>query len=502
MSKLKAKLERTEDEAYNLFCSLKTGQDVSDLLEIPYGQLLYLLYKQPDLRKYTSFPIPKKSGGLRTIQKPCKGLNIIQRKLNPFFVKAYKIKASVHGFVKGKSIVTNAKQHKRHRFILNLDLEDFYGTINFGRVRGLLISRPFNLGSKAASVIAQALCFQNKLPQGACTSPAVSNLIAADLDKKLIELAKRYHCTYSRYADDITISYNKSDFPRSLAYYDESNPITGKTIVGKLIEDTIDRAGFKVNHEKVRLQIPCIRQEVTGLTVNEFPNVKRSFVRQIRSMTHAWAKHGLKDAENEFINKYSKKVIDIPVDKRDGSYFRNVLYGKLAFLKMVRGDEDSILSKLSSRLAQLDSDPPKYVQEIMKKSERYDVFIGHASEDKKEVAKPIYEACENLGVKAFLDEQYIKWGDSLTEKINAALGKSRFFLAVLSVYSINKAWSKREFNSALAREIRGEQKVLPLIVGDKNTVLREIPLIADKLFLEWKGDAQNIAKQIREMKKR
>lgn len=239
MSKLKAKLERTEDDAYNLFCSLKTGQDVSDLLEIPYGQLLYLLYKQTDQKKYATFQIAKKSGGLRTIQKPFKGINIIQRKLNPFFIRSYKIKAPVHGFVKGKSIVTNARKHKRHRFILNLDLEDFYGTINFGRVRGLLMSRPFNLGSKAASIIAQALCFQNKLPQGACTSPIVSNLIAADLDNKLIGLAKRYHCTYSRYADDITMSCNKSSFPRSLAYYDESNPITGGTIVGKVIEDTI-----------------------------------------------------------------------------------------------------------------------------------------------------------------------------------------------------------------------------------------------------------------------
>ena len=171
--------------------------------------------------------------------------------MDDFFDKSYRIKAPVHGFDKGKSIVTNATQHKRQRYILNLDLEDFYGTINFGRVRGLLISKPFGIAPKAASVIAQALCFQNKLPQGACTSPVISNLIAADLDKKLIDLARHYHCTYSRYADDITISSNKSAFPRSLAYYDESNPITEGTIIGKIVEDAIDSAGFKINHEKV-----------------------------------------------------------------------------------------------------------------------------------------------------------------------------------------------------------------------------------------------------------
>ena len=121
-------------------------------------------------------------------------------------------------------------------------------------------------------------------------------------------------------------------------------------------------------------------------------------------MAHAWAKHGLKAAENEYINQYSKKPIDIPDDRQDGSYFRNVIYGKLAFLKMVRGNEDAILSRLASRIGQLDSEPPKYVQDIMKQSELYDVFIGHASEDKEEVARPIYESCESLGVKAFLDE--------------------------------------------------------------------------------------------------
>lgn len=501
MSKLSPKLKKTVDEAYDLFLSLEKGRDVADLLEIPYGQLLFLLYTIPDNKKYTSFQILKKNGGVRTIQKPCKGINIIQKKLKPLFNKSYRIKAPVHGFVRGRSIVTNASKHKGNRFILNLDLRDFYGTINYGRVRGLLISEPFAIKPKAASVVAQALCFQNKLPQGACTSPVISNLIAADLDKQLVGLAKRYHCTYSRYADDITFSCNKSSFPRSLAYYDESNPITGETILGKVLEDTIDNAGFKVNHQKVRLQIPCIRQEVTGLTVNEFPNVKRSFVKQIGAMTYAWAKHGIKAAESEYIKSYSKKPISIPDEKIDGTYFKNVIYGKLAFLKMVRGSEDAILSKLASRIAQLDNNPPEYVKDIMIRSELYDVFIGHASEEKESVAKPIYESCEEIGIKAFLDEIYLEWGDSLTEKINSALGKSKFFLAILSVSSIKKSWPKREFNSALAREISGEQILLPLIVGDKRAILSELPLIADKIYLEWDENPRNIAAKIKEMKK-
>jgi RNA-directed DNA polymerase len=474
---------------------------VANFLEVPYGQLLFLLYKKTETEQYYSFQIRKKSGGLRTIQKPCKGIDIIQRKLKPFFDKTYRIKAPVHGFVRGKSIITNAAMHKRQRYVLNIDLKDFYGTVNFGRVRGLLMSKPFGMGPKAASVVAQALCFQNKLPQGACTSPVVSNLIAADLDRRLVKLSNRYHCKYTRYADDITFSTNKSSFPEPLAYYDGKNPITNGTVLGKILEDTVEEAGFKVNHKKVRLQIPYVRQEVTGLTVNEFPNVKRSFIRQIGSMTYAWKKYGLKAAEREYIRLYSKKPVEIPDDKNKGIYFKNVLYGKLAFLKMVRGNDDAIVSKLASRIAHLDSDPPKYVKGIMKRSELFDVFIGHASEDKKKIAEPIYLSCEKIGVKAFLDDKYLTWGDSLTEKINAALGKSRFFLAVISEASIEKSWPAKELNSAMAREISGEQKVLPLIVGESKKILRKLPLLSDKLFIEWDGDADSIAEKIKEMKK-
>ncbi|MEA3415366.1 MAG: hypothetical protein U9R02_04285 [Thermodesulfobacteriota bacterium] len=119
---------------------------------------------------------------------------------------------------------------------------------------------------------------------------------AEPLDKKLVLLAKRYHCTYTRYSDDITISCNKKNFPNSLASYEGNNPITGETIIGKLLEDIIDSAGFKINYDKVRLQIPSVRQEVTGITVNEFPNVKRSYIRNIRAMLNDWKSNGAIEA--------------------------------------------------------------------------------------------------------------------------------------------------------------------------------------------------------------
>lgn len=505
MKKLKTKLTRKEEDATKLFSKLSTGEDVADFLEIPYGQLLHLLYKIDDKKKYISFSIPKKNNGRRLISKPCKGINILQNKLYPYLERQYRVKAPVHGFVSDRSIVSNAVNHVKRRYVLNIDLSDFYGTINFGRVRGLFLSKPFSFGAKAATILAQLVCFQNKLPQGACTSPIISNFIASDLDKKLIMVASRFHCTYTRYADDITISCNKKTFPKALASYEGSNPITGDTIVGKLLEDAIDSAGFKINHGKVRLQIPFIRQEVTGITVNEFPNVRRKFIRQIRAMLHAWDKFGLENAEKEYIEKYSKKNIETTTEKLNGSYFLKVFYGKLSYLKMVRGltnQSDSIVTNFAIKAGSLDKSPPKYIQDIMKKSEMYDIFIGHASEDKDEIARPIYEECEKKGVNAFLDEIHIQWGDSLTEKINHALGKSKYFLAILSSKSLSKAWPKKELHSAIAREISGEQKVLPLIVGDSKVIFKELPLLADKLFIEWKGDANSVVKSILELKEK
>jgi hypothetical protein len=505
MTKLKTTLTKDEKVAREVFSTLSSGQDVANFLEIPYGQILYLLYKQPEENRYISFSIPKKTNGHRTISKPTKGIDILQKKLRPYLDAYYRIKAPVHGFVKGKSVVSNASNHSKRKYVLNIDLKDFYGSINFGRVRGVFMAKPFSFGEKAASLLAQLLCHQNKLPQGACTSPVISNLVSSNLDKKLVLLAKRYHCTYTRYADDITISCNKKDFPNSLASYDGNNPITGKTIIGKLLEDTIDSAGFTINHDKVRLQIPSIRQDVTGLTVNEFPNVKRRYIREIRAMLHDWKNNGAVQAEKNYIIKHPEKRITIPENKLDGSFFRKVVYGKLSFLKMVRNfnnTDDSLVTNFALKAGSIDATPPNYIKLIMKKSEQFDVFIGHASEDKDLIAIPIHQACEAKGLNAFIDVIHIEWGDSLTEKINHALGRSKYFLAIMSEKSVDKAWPKKELHSAIAREISGEQKVLPLIVGDSKAILNKFPLLADKLYLEWDGNAEKIADQLFEIKKK
>lgn len=495
-SKLAKEINRSFDDSLILFKNLKTSKDVANFFQVPERQLLYILYfENPEKEKYKTRNIKIKRGGLRELNIPNNSLNILQYKIKPFLEITYKIKKPVHGFIKDRSILTNAKEHLKSKIILNVDLEDFYGTISFARVRGLFMSKSFDMGQAAATIIAQLTTYKNKLPQGACTSPIISNLIASHLDKNLVRIATKYHATYTRYADDITFSTTKKEFHKNLVN-SIGNPISGKTELGDELKYAIENSGFKINYSKLRLQIKSVRQEVTGLTINEFPNVKRKFVRQIRAMIHAYQKFGPELAEKihfeQFNFKYEPK-------EYTGKIFINVLLGKVAFLKMIRGKNDAILSNLVKKIENTDIKLPSYLKEIVNMTNQFDVFIGHASEDKNLIAIPLHNEFIINDIPAFIDQAEIKWGNSLTEKINHALANSKYFLAILSESSIEKKWPIREINSAITREINGKQVFLPLIVGDPQIILEKLPLISDKLYIQWNGNPKEIIERFKEL---
>ncbi len=362
---------------------------------------------------------------------------------------------------------------------------------------GLFKAKPFNMGNKAAAVAAQICVFENCLPQGAATSPITSNFIASELDRKLSSIARRYRLTYTRYADDITFSSNNKNFPERIAFFEGGNPVTSACFVGSVLEEAIQACGFSVNHKKTRLQIRGVRQDVTGLTVNEFPNVRRNYVRNIRALLHAWEKYGPEKVEVVYRSKYAKNKSRLIDDKKH--YFKEALYGMLAFLNMVKG-EDELYLKLCMKAATLDSNPPGLIQRMKEKYKMYDVFISHASEDKSEIVRPIFDACKARNLSVFLDEKELGWGDSLTEVLNHALGKSKLFLAVLSKNSIDKKWPRREINTALARQIDGRQKFLPLIVGEPN--MDNLGLTSDLLFVRWDNKPDEIANKLEEILKK
>lgn len=243
-------LQRSPSDALALLQKGKGAADVADALEIPTGQLLYLLYRRSPSTRYKSFQLQKKSGGYRQILAPTKGIRILQQKFLRILEEAYSPPPWVHGFAKAKSIVTNASGHCKKRFVVNIDLESFYDSINFGRVRGALMGKPFLFAPSVASVLSQLTTFDNKLPQGAPTSPILSNIVAWSLDRRLLALARKYHLTYSRYADDLTFSTTKRSLSRNVIRWDGSNPVTGDREVGRELREVIEGAGSRLTKRR------------------------------------------------------------------------------------------------------------------------------------------------------------------------------------------------------------------------------------------------------------
>ncbi|MGV2875894.1 retron Ec67 family RNA-directed DNA polymerase/endonuclease [Macrococcus capreoli] len=260
-------------------------------LGISVGLLNYLLYsnKKNGIEDfYISFSIPKKNGEERIIHAPNEQLKFVQKKIqqllqirNDEIYNTLNVENKiVHGFVPEKNIITNARIHRNKKTVINIDIEDFFQSIHFGRVRGFFEKdKYFGLSKEVALIIAQLTCYKGHLPQGAPTSPIISNLIAKILDLRILRICKKYKLDYTRYADDMTFSTNE-DF-------------TSKKLEKLLsnLEKVLNDSGFKINTEKTRIQRNNLRQDVTGITVNEKLNVNKDYIKKTRAMAHSLYKN-------------------------------------------------------------------------------------------------------------------------------------------------------------------------------------------------------------------
>ena len=140
-------------------------------LGAPLGKLLWTLYRAPDDVRYRHFEIPKRSGGMRQIHAPIGLVRELQDRLHVDLKQLYRAHPNAHGFIDGRSIASNAADHTAKRWVLNIDLEDFFPTINFGRIRGLLMRPPFELGPAAAAVCAQIVTLSQR-PAAGCSDLA------------------------------------------------------------------------------------------------------------------------------------------------------------------------------------------------------------------------------------------------------------------------------------------------------------------------------------------
>lgn len=414
------------------------------------SQLTYYSNLSINNKRYKSFSILKKSGGKRQINAPVKDLKSIQKVLSLILQVIFSPHEAANGFVSGKSIVDNAKVHVGNYYVYNIDLKDFFQTIDQARVWKCLQLEPFCLNKKTstadsekklstglriattthneklfykfkndkfifypklgefkdfenrisssfdseinnenqkeefkknflkeifseenkkqlskikfydrldlAGMITNLCCnkqlverIDNKgdivsikkgvLPQGAPTSPVLTNVVCQRLDYLLTGVAKRFGLKYSRYADDITFSSLHNVYQKNSKFIIE-------------LERIIENQGFIINKSKTRLQKTGYKQEVTGLTVNKKVNVNKRYVKQIRMWLYYWEKYGYDKAEKIFRRDYLKDKGHI---KNIKNKFENVIDGKLEYMKMVKGDSDGTYRKLKERLDKLNS---------------------------------------------------------------------------------------------------------------------------------------------------
>ncbi len=410
-------------------------------------QITYYANPKVSGRRYRKFEIKKKSGGVRVIHSPVRGLSLIQRCLNLILQCVFTPHDAAKGFVQGKSIVDNAKTHVGRNYVYNIDLKDFFPSIDQARVWKCLQLAPFNLSTSNNSIFTEeitertldvieqfekivslpenqiddwvsivtvgistkngsdrvnhllelkkqlkaviaaqnnpikkvrlqkstsqwwntitagrqqlanmvsALCCtemtverlidgewhkvkRNVLPQGAATSPLITNVICQRLDYLLAGVAKRFGLRYTRYADDITFSSQHNIFKEDGEFIKELRRI-------------IAEQGFHIKESKVRLQQAAFRQEVTGLIVNKTVNVNQNYIKQLRMWLYNWERYGYDRAYSYFLPSYFASKTTPVKGKPD---MANVIGGKLNYLRMVKGADCDSYIKLEGRFLSL-----------------------------------------------------------------------------------------------------------------------------------------------------
>jgi len=275
---------------------------LAHLLGIKPYNLSSLLYAL-DSYCYHEYIIPKKNGGVRIIDSPSMDLKYIQRWILDNIIDKMHVSEYAHGFVKNRSILTNAVLHIDHECVITIDLKDFFPSVKLEQV--FMLFKYYGYTKEVSFTLAKLCTYLGILPQGSPASPAITNVLCLKLDKRLGKLAESYNAVYSRYADDLTFSGTKA-LPSIIP------------VVKKIIEEE----GFRVNEKKTRVAYAHERQEVTGLIVNDGAvKVSKKFKRALRQEIYYCQKYGVSDAQNHC--------------QKDFHYYKEHLYGKAYFVKMI-----------------------------------------------------------------------------------------------------------------------------------------------------------------------
>lgn len=288
------------------------------------------LTNMSQISSYKIFRIIKRNGCERTILAPKSALIDKQLLVYQVLKSVYRVPDCVHGYTEGRSVITNAKRHIKKRYIINIDIENFFDSITTERVTGLF-SKVLAIDYATANMIARLCTVLGTLPQGAPTSPIISNMIFLKADIALMGLAKINNLCYTRYSDDITISSAYKFYGKDV--YDSSMSCLSTNMVN------IFRAnGFTINSKKTKLLSRNVRQTVTGIIVNKKLNLRNSYFKLLRAVFFSIERNGLDVAATKFFegSGYTNKK------NRDtkNEDFMSVILGKIGYIKQVCGEDD------------------------------------------------------------------------------------------------------------------------------------------------------------------
>ncbi len=275
----------------------ETIEELAQTMKMPVGRLRFLAYQRTlsRINHYRTFFMPKKSGGKRKISAPMPRLKNAQEWILRHILDWVKPHPAAHGFVTGRSIATNAKHHVSAGFVINMDLKDFFPSVTYKRIKGLF--RGLGYAENIATLLA-LICSESDvekiemdqqtwflrrgerwLPQGAPTSPAITNILCRRLDARMQAMAAKLGVVYTRYADDMTFSGAEQ-----MAH-----------AIPKLLwraRRIIEAEGFTLHPNKLRIMRKGARQEVTGLVVNEQLSVRRDALKRFRALLFQIEKDG------------------------------------------------------------------------------------------------------------------------------------------------------------------------------------------------------------------
>lgn len=290
---------------------------LSRLIGYDYGYLLGAANDQSLFYKH--YEIPKKNGGVRNIEEPLPALKDIQTWiLNNILVPASKkiVSPVAKAFMQGVSLKDNARFHRDMKVVVALDLHDFFGSIRFGEVYGIFKKLGY---SKSVVMMLTRLCmYKGSLPQGAPTSPMLSNMMFYDLDNKLFFYCRNRNIRYTRYADDLTFSGDDVDVSRVIAY----------------VKMLIAPRHLKLNEEKTKVMRKGASQRVTGVVVNKVLQVPKSYRDKVRQEVYYCIKYGFVE---------HMKRIELPRWIRTVRVYQHHLLGKINFVLQINPKDEEFI---------------------------------------------------------------------------------------------------------------------------------------------------------------